>query len=64
MDARIKRIVAWMLLAAALYVIATFATESRIAFAVIFGAGLSIGLAADLMFLTHLFRLPRNRRRR
>ena len=63
MDRYVKRILAYMLLAALLYAIATFFAVSQAAFVAIFGVGLVIGLAADLMFLTHLIRLPWRRRR-
>jgi hypothetical protein len=62
MDRRIKRILAYMLLAAGLYAVATFLTVSQAAFLTIFGTGLVIGIAADLMFLRHLIRLPLRRR--
>jgi hypothetical protein len=62
MDRHVKRILAYMLLAAVLYAVATFLTVSQTAFVMIFGTGLVIGIAADLMFLTHLVRLPWRRR--
>jgi hypothetical protein len=63
MDPRIARILVYMVLAAALYGIATFFAESQAAFVTIFVVGLSIGITADLMFLTHIVRLPWKRRK-
>jgi hypothetical protein len=47
-----------MVLAAALYAIATFFAVNQATFVVIFGVGAVIGITADLMFLCHLIRLP------
>ena len=58
MHRTMKRVLAYMVLAAALYAIATFFTESQTAFIVIFGLGLLIGLAAELLFWSHLILLP------
>ena len=59
MHPTIRRVLLYTILAAALYLVATFFAKSQIAFVTIF----AIGLAADLMFLTHLLRLPWSRRR-
>jgi hypothetical protein len=63
MHPTIRRVLLYTILAAALYLVATFFAKSQIAFVTIFAIGLLIGLAADLMFLTHLLRLPWSRRR-
>lgn len=63
MHKTMKRVLLYMLLAAACYFIATFFTEGRAAFIAVFGFGLLVGLTADLMFLIHLFRVPWDRRK-
>jgi hypothetical protein len=52
------RILLYMVLAAALYAIATFFAVSQTTFVVIFAVGFVIGVIADLMWLAHLVRLP------
>ena len=64
MHRTIRRVLAYMVLAVALYAIATFFTESQTAFVVVFGLGLLIGLTADLLFLSHLILLPWRRHRK
>jgi hypothetical protein len=63
MNPGLKRVLFYMVLAAALYAIATFFTVSRPAFVVIFVVGLTIGVTADLMYLAYLIRLPWRRSR-
>ena len=63
MHRTMKRVLAYMVLAAVFYAIATFFTESQTAFVVIFGLGLLIGLAAELLFWSHVILLPWKRRK-
>lgn len=63
MHKTIKRVLLYMLIAVACYVIAVFFTEGRAAFIAVFGAGLLVGVIADLTFLLHLVRLPWARQR-
>jgi hypothetical protein len=63
MNPGLKRILFYMVLAAALYAVATFFTESQAVFVAIFVVGLTIGVAADLMYLAYLIRLPWRRPR-
>ena len=64
MHTAIKRVLAYVALACVLYGIATFFVESQVAFVIVFGIGLLIGLTAELMFWAHMFRLTRQRQRR
>ena len=63
MNSRLRRILFYMVLAAALYGIATFFTDSRAAFVGVFSIGVLIGVTADILFWIHIFTL-RSRRRR
>jgi hypothetical protein len=59
-----RRILAAMLVGGVLYVLATYFTESRTAFIVVFGIGFAIFVCADLAFIRHLILLPWRRSRR
>ncbi len=63
MPAAIKRVLAYTMLAVTCYAVAVFFVETRVAFIVVFFVGLVIGTIADVLFLTHLIRLPFTRHR-
>ncbi len=61
MHTAVKRVIFYMVLAAACYGIATVLGESQAVFVAVFSTGLLIGLAAELMFWRHLYQVFANR---
>lgn len=62
--AAIKRVLIYTIVMAMLITIATYFTESRVAFMVTMGVGFAIGALAELTFWIHVIGLPWRRRGR
>ncbi len=64
MHSAIKRVLLYVVLSVTFYGIAILFVDSQTAFITVFGLGLLIGIAAELIFFFHIVRLPWNRQRR
>ena len=64
MHSAIRRVLVYMAIMAGCIAVAVWTTETRTAFIAIFATGLVFGVAAELLFWLHIFRVTRHRSHR